>query len=94
MKECDTLRKKVSSSVEPDSADNNENGIDVEREAVQNVDEKNGLDHKESVIVDDAVKIKLTAQSLIVDALKEAIRWRSVTGIFASFSRSWQKNYS
>ena len=86
VKECDTLRKKVSSSVEPDSADNTENGIDVEREAVQNVDVMNGLDHKESVIVDDAVKIKLTAaQSLIVDALKEAIDGGQLLGYLQGF---------
>ena len=42
MKEYDTLRKKVSSNVESDLADNNENSTDAEREAVQNVDEKNG----------------------------------------------------
>ena len=86
VKECDGLRKKITSSVEPGSADTNENGVDSGRGAVHNVDEKTGLDHQESVVEDDDVTIWLTpAQSLIVDALKAAIDGGQLLGFLQGF---------
>ena len=86
MKDCDTLRKKISSNVEPGSPDNNENSIDVEREAVHHSDEKTDLDHKENVIVDDAVNIQLSpAQIKIVADLKATIEGGQLLGYLQGF---------
>ena len=86
VKECDALRKKVSSGVETGSADNNGNGIDVRQGAVNDLDEKDALDQQESIVVDDAVQIKLTpTQSRIVDALRATIDGGQLLGFLQGF---------
>ena len=58
----------------------------MKREAIRNEHEKTGLNHKEIVIVDDAVKIKLSpAQSRIVDTLKAATDCSHLRGVLKGF---------